>query len=702
MVVFNKVDLEVFMKISDIETTLISSRTNYTVNIPSRHGETYNGYKYGSKKITITGDVKGANEKDYERKLNQLACVLNVDGECELIIDTTDRFYYAVPQGDFKIKRITSWMGEVTITFMCYTPFCFDPKAKHYETTNTFFTVKNEGNTPCYPVISMGLTKDCHFVQLENLANKKKMLIGTLPLVTLTSQAEKTDVLNDTCRSTSGWTTGTTSIDSDRSTGGTLAITDKGEGLMCGNFGSGTSTWHGVSARKNLGTQIEDFQVEAFFTHTSSGTNGDPTLGVDITNPSYTSSTVTSGERTEYYQVVCTALNVRTGPSTKYKKVRCLVKGDKINPLEWSGSWARIGNNEWCCCNTAYVQKRYSDTTTVTTTNKTLENYYTTTKTELRQKANPKSFVNCTIPAGTIIRCDSRNWYWDAEERGEDEEPDEPGGNEEYFLELATPYAGYSGYVVRSAITRATNVAITYPEEIETADDKTGILEIYGYSANNEQLFKLSMCDENKYYSFNYPQINVGSKVFLKDNSVAPTPHQVTSQSVSDDKLTVKNEYVLSGAVGNWNNYYGHIGIKRERGYWQAWVQKINGGVVEKEYFSNSMSVSNAPKSKLAYLTLYIGTAGENNKACGMSISDIRVKNLNPIDPARQNIKKFQAGDVVKVDCFNNTIWLNDKRYNNFEIGSQFFPLELGDNTLKVVSDDGSVQTSVVFNEQYL
>ena len=89
------------------------------------------------------------------------------------------------------------------------------------------------------------------------------------------------------------------------------------------------------------------------------------------------------------------------------------------------------------------------------------------------------------------------------------------------------------------------------------------------------------------------------------------------------------------------------------------------------------------------------------DKPCDMSFERIEVKNLTPGNPQTHNIKKFQRGDVIKVDCYNNRVWLNDKLYNNIEIGSQFFPLEVGENTIRITSDKGT-HSSVVFNEKYL
>lgn len=46
-------------------------------------------------------------------------------------------------------------------------------------------------------------------------------------------------------------------------------------------------------------------------------------------------------------------LNVRSGPGTNYKVVRSLEKGSKVLVTATSGSWSKIGNNEWV--STAYL-----------------------------------------------------------------------------------------------------------------------------------------------------------------------------------------------------------------------------------------------------------------------------------------------------------------------------------------------------------
>ena len=48
------------------------------------------------------------------------------------------------------------------------------------------------------------------------------------------------------------------------------------------------------------------------------------------------------------YVYNCDTLNVRKGAGTKYSIVRTIEKGTQVKVYEISGSWARIGTNEWC------------------------------------------------------------------------------------------------------------------------------------------------------------------------------------------------------------------------------------------------------------------------------------------------------------------------------------------------------------------
>ena len=70
--------------------------------------------------------------------------------------------------------------------------------------------------------------------------------------------------------------------------------------------------------------------------------------------PNYKEEITTPTTETKYVYN-CTSLNVRKGAGTKCAIVRTISKGTKVDVYEISGSWARIGTNEWVSNN--YLSK---------------------------------------------------------------------------------------------------------------------------------------------------------------------------------------------------------------------------------------------------------------------------------------------------------------------------------------------------------
>ena len=288
-----------------------------------------------------------------------------------------------------------------------------------------------------------------------------------------------------------------------------------------------------------------------------------------------------------------------------------------------------------------------------------------------------------TIQAGEVVRCiiNKSNGYY----------------------KLAEKYNGKMGYVYADYLLESSNATFEYAEELDTADDKTGLVELYGYTINNEKLFRIGLYDDNEWYEFTYPLIQVGSQDFSKDKTIAPAPKTKTTVEGEDDKLTVTKETLLSGQYADWNDFYGKLGIQRKNGKWQSWIYKIKDGKTVKSLVRNEVQVTGSPTGKLAYIVAYFGTSADSvEKASDVSISHVRVKNLNPNATTLKNVTLFEVGDVIKVDCFNNNVYLNGLPYSNVDIGSQFFGLDVGENTIKISSDDNELSSSVIYNERWL
>ena len=135
---------------------------------------------------------------------------------------------------------------------------------------------------------------------------------------------------------------------------------------------------------------------------------------------------------------------------------------------------------------------------------------------------------------------------------------------------------------------------------------------------------------------------------------------------------------------------------------WSAEIYKMVDGKVTKPLKSKELSSFDYPDTDLASIALYIGTTGTQEKASAMSLNDVVVKNLKPKTiEINKNVKIFEAGDTLEIDCCNNEIRLNNEDFSSYvDVGSQFFELIPGENIIKVSSDDAEIVSSIIFNER--
>lgn len=685
---YDDVDLSNIIKVKSIEMPALPPTEHATIDIWERQGAIFDNLKQKEVPIKIVFRIKPSRQEIEEdpnvlkNHIRDIKSIFTVYEAKALYLGDKTRFIFAIPEGEIKETKINSFCYEFEINFKCYDPVFYSEEAKKYSGSNIIECI-NEGDYDCYPVINVGISQECQFVQVENISNNKKILVGSIPNPYYATEEAETNIIAEECNTLEGWTTGSTSVDSNRATaGGTLAMTENGEGIKVGTYSTGNELWKGVSARKNLGQVIKDFNVEAVVAHNSSGINGDPTVGVNATHK----EEIKTGSRAKYYEAVSTT-NVRTGASTKNKKVGTLKKGEQIKPISVSKGWIKFTfNGSTRYVSTKYMKVKYKDNTTTVTT----KNFVTISTTNLRASYKKSSTLKCTIPAGTTVRLISSKQYLD------------PGDKKKkrHYYKLAEKYKGYTGYVAVTQVIEASNTYYEYDEELETADDKTGIIEIYGWSQNNEKIFKLGLYDDDKWWEFTYPLIQAGSKTLLEDKTTAPAPKKKTEVNTNDDKLTVKKDTLLSGQYGDYNDFYGKIGIQRRNNKWEAWVYKYKNGVLKKRLVSDETSVNGSPSAELSYITLYMGTQ-DTEKASGVALYELNIKRLNSIDTEEANTIKFKAGDTIKFDCYNNIVYHNDKLYSNVDIGSQFFELNPGENIVKVRSDDTDLSTDLIFNERW-
>ena len=682
---YNEIDLTDMVKVREVEIPSLPTIEHSSIDIFERDGGIYNGASYGTREIRLTFIIKPDDKNDYEDYVRDVKRAFYTKEEARLFCGDENLYMWCVPVDEMRIVELGEGCAEAEVNLVSYDPYWYsvDQQGMNNDDKKNF-TVDNESDANVYPIIQVGFTKDTTFFQIRNRSTNETILIGGIPEKEKNTIKKNTRVLKDAMETTSGWSNTSAPIDTGRSTGGTLSVTSDGKGLMCGNFGSASdgAVWHGACYKKSIDTPIKDFKVRIRMKHNSTGVNGDPSHPYqNDTEPPI------SGSKKTYYKVTArSGLRLRKSASTSSAKLLTIPYGTKLTGTVSKGWLNTTYNGKTGYCYAQYLKNVTSDDT-VTSKER---NYVTMKSTAIRASASKKATNKKTIPAGKCIRC-----YYDTKypTTGKDDVKGK-------FYKLAKPYDGTTGYVWIENLVQANEYEVDYDPDMETADDKLGVVELYGFSANNVQLFKLSMVDDNEFYEFTYPLIRKNGEDFLKDKTVAPEPKKVTTYNGDTKKVKA----ILSGKYGSWNEFYGELYIERIKNKWYAYVSKIKEGEVVKKIKSKTVTDKDNQDEELSYIVIYFGTTGNAEKASGMAITDINVYTATKIEDNKgYNFQEFEAGDMLTIDNSIPAVYLNDEECNDLiDVGSAFFSLEPGENYIKIASDDDVPNVDIMWNNKYL
>lgn len=693
---FNDIYLENFCEIQNISEPLLTSRAIETLDIPSVDGEIFNGSKKNSYKIEILVLIDCDFQEEYDQKLEELKDTFDVDEPKQFFKDK-EKFIFAIPDEEIEqLDKEALYSREFKISLFCPEPYYYSKDIKVFENEDSNISsviVENQGKKPVYPLISIGFSKDAYFAQVELKSTGQKILVGKYPKLSIGSRAHSNKVLYNNCESVSNFIDSAASIDNDRIGGGILTLTNSGEGVCMSSPGTGETTWKGVCKRLNLDNDqgVDEFELTCNMSHNSTGVNGDPTIfKSNVEN-------IISGKKEYYYKVTSATLNYRSGPGTNYKKIGTLKKNFKIPGGTVSKGWLKFQyKNKTCYCSTKYLTKMTKNST-ITTTKK---NFVTTQNTPIRSSAKHSSKQLAVIPGTTVVNCISSKKYKDIDS----------SGDTWYYYKMSKPYNGKVGYICVDNLVESGYAVVEYPEseDHETADDKVGIIELYGFDVNGQRLFVLGMYDDNEWYEYTYPRCKIGSRVVLKDTTIIPDPKKKYSTSTSDGDTVIKVTNQLSGSLGDWNEFWGTWTISRKKDgkkyKWDVEVKKIKNGKVVKTQKTLNIKYSDLPTEKLSYVVLYIGTTGSMEKSSAMALTHIKCYEINQTTEEEINVAYFKQGDILEIDADNDghNVYLNETERNDLiDVGSRFFSLDVGVEEINVYSNDNEISTSVAIREKY-
>ena len=670
MIIYGGVDLGQYLELRDIRRNILPTRENYTIDIPSMTGKVYNGFKYGERVIEVDFLVKSLSTMEYLQFVRDIATILDVDAPSRLyLMDEPNKYYYAVIDGDTNISEIARGVGEGTLTFVCYNPIAYSDEEKIFTGTKSV-VVENEGTTNAFPVIDINFTKDTSFAQVSNAETGAAVLVGQWPNVNQASAPAKGPVISDECKVLTDWLAVGNVLDSDRTIEGNFKINSGGYAITPSDVGAADASkkWHGPARRRNLGRNIRDFEVIAEFEFDSKGTNKSNAVNTPATNP----STGANKYRTT------ANLNIRNGRGTNHKILTTMPKGTEVSVSEISGGWGKVSYKG----HTGYSAMKYLSLIKTVATNYKV-NTGSSKGLNLRSSRNTSSRVLLSIPNGTPLAITDISNGWGK-----------------------TTYKGKTGYVymqyVSSQKSLISGQEISLYTTEETADDKLGLIELYGRDVNGNKLFKLNLTDANFFYEYTHPQVQIGNQIVIQDTDSVPAPRKET---IKNDKGEDEVVDANSGKFGKWNEFSGEIRIKREtvngKQQWTVRVDKIKGGKVVASLSKTALVNSSYPTGDLNNLVLFIGQY-KDAPTSAMTLTHLSVEQLNEV-PAIVIPQIFKAGDKLTIDCEQNLVLLNDiPTMENVDIGSNFFSVDAGDTELKVFSDDTEVYTSVSITERWL
>jgi predicted phage tail component-like protein len=683
---YNGVDLSNLARVRSVETTDLPPRENNAITIWERPGSIYNSYRYGERDIVVTFLVRATaaeirnNPNIMDSKLWKLRSVFRVDKPQPLYLGTKEKYIYAVPEGDYTATELRYDCYECKIQFVCHNPEYYAASVSSSKTSvgstygmrnisnNNAIEVYNGGDASAYPIINVGINNDASFIQVENTTNGNKFLIGSYPKAGKEPIPLATSILNDDMTDPSLWTAGPPYIDSGRGCLGSIYSTSDGSGIRIAEAASG-SLWSGIGARRVLRNSLQNFEVRAKLHLNSYGVEGDPTV------PQIRDGAIDPSFIEYRYKVIAPSVNIKESAGEFGNVIGSYDKGELVNALYSSNGWIQTDKG-WC--EAIYFRKYIIDRSS------TWAAMNVVAKGDLELMSlpsdNPKtSKLLATIEGGTALRVETVP--------------------KDGYYKLYIPYNGKIGYIDEDKVETFDGAEVKYPEDeiIMTDDYKTGICEVYGYSESGTKLFKLSLTDDNKYYSFTKPAVEIGGNTVLEDIATAPSSNKATNE----DESNVGYDYLSEGGSGDWNEFYGELGIQRKNGKWEAWIYKIEYGSPTKRLMLKQQEVNGASNEALHHVVIYMGTQ-DTTSMCGMAITNIEVDEIRSDINSNNNVMMFRRGDEIKIDCCNNKVYLNNKLFNDIDIDSQFIELVTGNNVLKVTSDDSMAFTSVLFNEKYL
>lgn len=337
-IIYNEHKLNDYCNITNVSKSILPQRTNKSKEIPSANGSYYLGYKYGERIIKVDIYIDSKDKDDYTQKVRDLSYILNVEEPKKMKInDDEGKYVFAVLNGGTDLEKIIT-TGKTTLEFVCYDPTIYSDKWSCFTPNERgIITLQNDSNYKTYQNIGVAFKNKACFFQATNKRGET-VLVGVPKQVGEATNAESDIILDDNCQSKSTFTSISDALfPSKYDINGTYEVGLNGNGIICNNYGSGED-WHGCGFRRNLGTDVDEFEVEIDLVMSSQGENYQ-IPGQEPLPPEAPPNG--SGQCLGIYKVVnCGGLWINREPNTN-SPLYAMAPGDLVYPEEIQGIWMK-------------------------------------------------------------------------------------------------------------------------------------------------------------------------------------------------------------------------------------------------------------------------------------------------------------------------------------------------------------------------
>jgi predicted phage tail component-like protein len=232
-----------------------------TRDIPMSDGVQFIDKRYGTRKITAEIGLVSNSSNEVYTDFDAIAEWLEYKEPQPLILrDFPNRIFYAITDSAVTIDKLKN-LGKATISFVCHDPHSYGAD-KSYPMSPDVTNVINEGNKETFPIINFTLKKNVTDFYITG-SNQTIFLGETYDPTEKTVKDTTPTILNDAGSSLTNWTDASAfHVD-----GGTVLGTISSNGYSfqqsAKDYGTASGLWHGGAILRGLGTQLQDFDLEA-------------------------------------------------------------------------------------------------------------------------------------------------------------------------------------------------------------------------------------------------------------------------------------------------------------------------------------------------------------------------------------------------------------------------------------------------------